>query len=165
MKSFPSPLSSSGACCLSSALPAHVVFPPQSQLAEFSSSPLNKQSLASDCFLGPFHHRLYFCYICSSPEVNSSNPNCPHSVSLWVFSQNTSSCAGKGKAEKLREWRKGLGMEGERFARGREECVGAEILVQEKQRRFSPSPPSLSRHLSATTLKGKSSELRQEKSC
>lgn len=46
-----------------------------------------------------------------------------------VFPLGTTSCAGKGKAERLRDWRKGLGMEGERFARGREECLGAEVLV------------------------------------
>lgn len=75
-----------------------------------------------------------------------------------VFPLETTSCAGKRKAEKLRSWRRGLGMEGERAAKGREAGVGAMVLtvhhasvpprsvekwgqmVQEKAEKLQPQP-------------------------
>ena len=93
-----------------------------------------------------------------------------------MFPLETTSRAGKRKAEKLRGWRRGLG-KGERVARGREAGIGAMVLtvhhasvpprsvekwtevVQEKAEKLQPQPTFLSRHFPATALEAKSSVL------
>lgn len=94
-----------------------------------------------------------------------------------VFLLETISCAGERKPEKLRGWRRELGMEGRGFARSREVGTGAMVLhhvsvphrvwksgkscCRRRQRSFSPIPPSLNRHFLDIALEEKSSVLRR----